>query len=174
MNWSATGSDVQWVKPASGEGHSSQWSTQAYGSSAAAPDSATRATREKLMMQQLETNAIQDSLGEVIKWWIQHDYYDIYDRIVEAQWSGQWLFPANACPCTSILPFFIGSDLKQERQIFHINFFSQWFLFNAVRAIESGSVVQLNGCVIFRFCHAAIDMIVLGFCSMGGDWATTN
>ena len=39
---------------------------------------------------------------------------------------------------------------------------------NAVRALESGWVVQLTGDCTFGFCRAAVDMLGLGFCSMGG------
>ena len=49
-----------------------------------------------------------------------------------------------------------------------INFASTWFLLNAVRAIETGWVNQLNGDATFGFCRADIDMIALGFCSFGG------
>ena len=39
---------------------------------------------------------------------------------------------------------------------------------NAVRALECGWGVQLNGNGTFGFCRAAVDMLGLGFCSMGG------
>jgi hypothetical protein len=42
------------------------------------------------------------------------------------------------------------------------------FLLNAIRALETGWVVQLNEDATFGFCSAAVDMIGLGFCSMGG------
>ena len=45
---------------------------------------------------------------------------------------------------------------------------SPWFLFVAIRALETGWVMQLNGDGTFGFCRAAVDMIGLGFCSMGG------
>jgi hypothetical protein len=64
--------------------------------------------------------------------------------------------------------FVIGSDIKAERQVIHINFSSVWLLLNAVRAIKTGWVVQLNGNATFGFCRADIDMIALGFCSFGG------
>jgi hypothetical protein len=64
--------------------------------------------------------------------------------------------------------FVIGSDIKAERQVIHINFSSVWLLLNAVRAIETGWVVQLNGDATFGFCRADVDMIALGFCSFGG------
>ncbi len=58
----------------------------------------------------------------------------------------------------------MGMDIKPEYQVIHINFASVWFLLNAVCAIETGWVVQLNGDATFGFCRADIDMIVLGFC----------
>jgi hypothetical protein len=64
--------------------------------------------------------------------------------------------------------FVIGSDIKVERQLIHINFSSVWLLLNAVRAIETRWVVQLNGDATFGFCRADIDMIALGFCSFRG------
>ena len=54
------------------------------------------------------------------------------------------------------------------RQLIQINFANIWFLLNAVRAIETGWVVQLNGDATFGFCRADIDMIALLFCSFGG------
>ena len=39
---------------------------------------------------------------------------------------------------------------------------------NAIRALETGWTVQLNGDATFGFCRAAVDMIGLGFCAMGG------
>jgi hypothetical protein len=53
--------------------------------------------------------------------------------------------------------------------LIHINFANIWFLLNAVCAIETGWIVQLNGDVTFGFCRANIDMITLGFCSFGGS-----
>ena len=64
--------------------------------------------------------------------------------------------------------FVIGWDIKPERQVIQINFANAWFLLNAVRAIETGWTVQLNGDATFGFCRADIDMIALGFCSFGG------
>ena len=58
-------------------------------------------------------------------------------------------------------------DIQPEYQVIHINFASVWFLLNAVRAIETGWVVQLNGDATFGFCRTDIDMIALGFCSFG-------
>ncbi len=43
-----------------------------------------------------------------------------------------------------------------------------WFLLNAIRALETSWVVQLNGDATFGFCRAAVDMIGLSFFSMGG------
>ncbi len=39
---------------------------------------------------------------------------------------------------------------------------------NAIRALKTGWTVQLNGDATFGFYRAAVDMIGLGFCSMGG------
>ncbi len=64
--------------------------------------------------------------------------------------------------------FVIRSDIKAEGHLFHINFSSVWLLSNAVRAIETGWVVHLNGDTTFGFCSADLDMIALGFCSFGG------
>ncbi len=41
------------------------------------------------------------------------------------------------------------------------------FLLNAISALETGWVVQLNGNASFGFCRAAVNMIGLSFCSMG-------
>ena len=61
----------------------------------------------------------------------------------------------------------MGYDIKPERQLIKINFANKWFLLNAVRAIETGWVMQLNGDATFGFCCANIDIIALGFCSFG-------
>ena len=65
--------------------------------------------------------------------------------------------------------FVIGSDIKTEYQVIHVNFANIWFLLNAARAIETGWVVQLNEDATFGFCRADIDMIALGFCSFCGS-----
>ena len=44
---------------------------------------------------------------------------------------------------------------------------SPWFLCNAIRAIECGWVVQLNGDGTLGFCRADVNMIGPGFFSMG-------
>ncbi len=62
--------------------------------------------------------------------------------------------------------FVIRSDINVERQLIHINFSSVWLLLNAVRAIETGWMVQLNGDAIFGFCHTYIDKIAPGFYSL--------
>ncbi len=48
-------------------------------------------------------------------------------------------------------PFFIRSDINPERLIFHIISPSQQSPLNAVRAIESGWLEQLNGGLNFVF-----------------------
>ncbi len=65
--------------------------------------------------------------------------------------------------------FVIRQDIEPEYQVIHINFASVWFLLNAVRTIQTGWVVQLNGDAAFGFCRADIDMLALGFCSFGGS-----
>ena len=64
--------------------------------------------------------------------------------------------------------FVLGNDIKQERQAIHISLSSPWFLFDAIRALECGWVVQLNGDGTFGVCRTAVDMLGLCFCSMGG------
>jgi hypothetical protein len=49
--------------------------------------------------------------------------------------------------------FVIGSDIKQEKDAVHINISSPWSLANAIRALECGWVVQLNGDGTFGFCR---------------------
>jgi hypothetical protein len=67
-----------------------------------------------------------------------------------------------------ISAFVIGGDIKPERQAILINMSAPWFVPNAIRALETGWVVQLNGDATFGFCRAAVDMIGLCFGSMGG------
>ena len=107
-----------------------------------------------------ESSAVPESLGDLIEWCKEHDLYKALERHNDLR--------ASFC-----LPLYIaiviGYDIKQERQVIQINFASTWFLLNAVRAIETGWVNQLNGDATFGFCRADIDMIALGFCSFVGS-----
>ena len=63
--------------------------------------------------------------------------------------------------------FVLGKDFKAERQAIYFSLSSPWFLANCIRALECGWVMQLNGDGTFGFCRNAVDMLGLGFCSMG-------
>jgi hypothetical protein len=56
-------------------------------------------------------------------------------------------------------------DIKQERHFIHKNLGSAWLLLNAIWAILTGWVVQLNGNTTFGSCSAPINMIVLRQCT---------
>ena len=64
-------------------------------------------------------------------------------------------------------PVVIGRDIKAENDILHLNVTSPWFLFNALRAISTGWIFQLNGDATFNFCKTAVDMIGFGVNSLG-------
>ena len=110
-------------------------------------------------MQQLDATAVPESLGELIEWCKANDIYKALHRHND-------LHSKHCIPLYTA--FVIGFDIKPERQLIQINFANIWFLLNAVRAIETGWIVQLNGDATFGFCRADIDMIALGFCSFGG------
>ena len=58
--------------------------------------------------------------------------------------------------CLPLFPaYVIGSDIKQERQAIHIILSEPRFLMNAIHALKTGWVVQLNGNATFGFCRAA-------------------
>jgi hypothetical protein len=110
-------------------------------------------------MQQMEAPAVPESLGDLIEWCKEHDFYKAVKRHND---------PRDSYCLPMYTTFVIGWDIKPERQVIQINFSNVWFLLNAVRAVETGWIVQLNGDATFGFCRADIDMIALGFCSFGG------
>ena len=63
--------------------------------------------------------------------------------------------------------YVLGHDIKDMRAMIHFNLSSPHCALNAVRAIETGWGTQLNGDATFGFCRANVDMICLGFNSMG-------
>jgi hypothetical protein len=75
--------------------------------------------------------------------------------------------PADEYCLPLFTAFVLGHDIIPERQAVHINLSAPWFLMNAIRALETGWVLQLNGYATFGYCRAAMDMIGLCFCSMG-------
>jgi hypothetical protein len=118
-----------------------------------------RTARDQLTKQVLDVEKVPESMGELTEWCDKNDFYAALARHNE---------PTDSFCMPLFSAFVIGSDIKAERQVIHINFSSVWLLLNAVRAIETGWVVQLNGDATFGFCRADIDMIALGFCSFGG------
>ena len=114
---------------------------------------------DQLTKQVLQVEKIPESMGELIEWCDKNDFY--------AAWA-QHNDPTDSFCMPLFSAFVIGCDIKAERQLIHIKFSSVWLLLNAVRAIETGWMVQLNGDATFGFCRADIDMIALGFCSICG------
>jgi hypothetical protein len=95
----------------------------------------------------------------IMEWCEKNDFYAALARHNN---------PAESSCMPLFSAFVIGSDIKAERQLMHINFSSVWLLLNAVRAIETRWAVQLNWDATFGFCSANIDMNALDFCSFGG------
>jgi len=118
-----------------------------------------RSARQELTKQKLDTSTVPESLGELTAWCAEHDFHAALAKHNDP--SDDYVLPLFSA-------FVLGSDIKPERQAIHINLSAPWFLMNAIRAIETGWTVQLNGDATFSFCRAAVDMIGLGFCSMGG------
>ncbi len=118
-----------------------------------------QSARMDLTKQKLDNSTVPESLGELIGWCAAQDFYAALGK-------------HNDLNDDYCLPLFsavvIGSAIKPECQAIHINLSAPWFLLNAIRALETGWVVQLNGDATFGFCCSAVDMIGLCFCSMGG------
>jgi hypothetical protein len=119
-----------------------------------------QSARQELTKQKLDTSTVQESLGELIGWCAAQDFYAAL---------GKHNVPNDDYCLPLFSTFVIGSDIKPERQAIHINLSAPWFLMHAIGALETGWVVQLNGDATFGFCCAAVDMIGLGFCSMGAN-----
>jgi hypothetical protein len=118
-----------------------------------------QAARQKLTKQKLDTSTVPESLGEIIGWCATQDFHAALRKHND---------PADEYCLPLFSAFVLGYDIVPERQAIHINLSAPWFLMNAIRALETGWIVQLNGDATFGFCRAAVDMIGLGFCSMGG------
>ena len=99
-----------------------------------------------------------DRMGVIIEWCQRQDLY------AALQWHND---PSDPYCLPLFSAFVLGLDIKQERQLIHINFSNGWFLLNAIRTIKTGWAVQLNGDATFGFCDADIDMMALDFCSFG-------
>ena len=117
-----------------------------------------RSASQELTKQKLDTATVPESLGKLIRWCADHDFHAALAKHNDP--NDDYCLPLFSA-------FVIGSDIKMERQAIHINLSAPWFLMNAIRALESGWTVQLNGNATFGFCRVAVDMIGLGFCSMG-------
>ena len=63
--------------------------------------------------------------------------------------------------------FVLGHDIKAERALIHFCLSSPHLALNALRGIETGWGNQMNGDASFGFCRVNVDMICLGFNSMG-------
>ncbi len=64
-------------------------------------------------------------------------------------------------------PYVLGHDIKDMRVMIHFNVSSPHCALNAVRSMEIGWGNQMNGNATYSFCRANVDMICLGFNSMG-------
>ena len=101
-----------------------------------------KSARDQLTEQQLDTSSIPESLGDIIEWCKEHEFYAALKRHDDP----------NDPYCMPLYEAFdFGPDIKPEYQVIHINFANVWFLLNAVSAIETGWIVQLNGDATFWF-----------------------
>ena len=114
---------------------------------------------QEVIKQKLAVASVPESFGELIGWCETQEFYVALNKHND---------PADEYCMPLFSAFVIGSDIKQEREAIHINITSPWFLANAIRTLECGWVVQLNGDGTFGFCCTDVDMLGLGFCSMGG------
>ena len=95
-----------------------------------------RTARQHLTLQKLAASTVPESLGELIGWCETNDFHAAVPRHND---------PADEYCLPLFSVFVIGHDIKPERQAIHVNLSSPWFLANAIRALESGWVMQLNG-----------------------------
>jgi hypothetical protein len=63
--------------------------------------------------------------------------------------------------------YVLGYAIKDMRALIHFNLSSPHFALNALRGIETGWGNRMNGVASFGFCRSNVDMICLGFTSMG-------
>ncbi len=63
--------------------------------------------------------------------------------------------------------YVLGYDIKVMRALIHFNLSSLHFALNALRGIKTGWGNRMNGDATFGFCRSNVDMICLGFTSMG-------
>ena len=110
-------------------------------------------------MQKLAAASVSESLGEIVGWCKKVIFYAALRKHND---------PADENCLPLFSAFVLGSDIKPERQAIHISLSPPYFLFNAIRALECGLGVQLNGDGTFGFCRAAVNILGLCFCSMGG------
>jgi hypothetical protein len=115
--------------------------------------------RKNLTMQKLATATVPESIGDLAGWCEQQDFWAALRKHNDP--ADKYFLPLHGV-------FVLGSDIKAERQAIYFSLSSPWFLANCIRALECGWVMQLNGDGTFGFCRHAVDMLGLGFCSMGG------
>ena len=82
-----------------------------------------KSARDQLTEQQLDTSAIPESLGELIEWCKDNDFYAALKQHNDP--NDPYCMPLYKA-------FVIRMDIKPDYQVIHINFASVWFLLNAV------------------------------------------
>ena len=80
-----------------------------------------KTARDQLTMQQMEASAVPESLGDLIEWCKEHDFYMAVQQHNDPH--SPYCLPLNTA-------FVIGFDIKPERQLIQINLSSAWFLQN--------------------------------------------
>ena len=75
--------------------------------------------------------------------------------------------PEDDCFLPLHQAFMLGHDIKSEWGLIHVCLSSPHLALNALRGIETGWRNQMNGDSSFGFCRVNVDMICLGFNSMG-------
>ena len=116
------------------------------------------ASRAQLTMRKMEGRSIDTTYGSLTQLASVMWFRTLIDRNND---------PDDDFHFNLFKPVVIGRDIKAENDILHLNVTSPWFLFNALRAIATGWVFQLNGDATFNFCKTAVDMIGFGVNSLG-------
>jgi hypothetical protein len=118
-----------------------------------------RKTRKELIIRELSVSGmVPESIGQLTEWCesmlLEHHLKRLNDL------EDEYCLPLHQA-------FVLGHDIKDHRALIHFHVSPVYFALNALRCIETGWGNQTNGYATFGFCSSNVDMICLGFNSMG-------
>ena len=118
-----------------------------------------RKARTELTLRELSVSGkVPESLGELTEWCESMSLELHLQRHNNPE--DEYCLPLHQA-------FVLGHDIKSERGLIHFCLSSLHLSLNALRGIETGWGNQMNGDASFGFCRVNVDMICLGFNSMG-------